>query len=339
MTSSTATDPSAGLDLLFAASQLKPRPSSSCDSIHNHPFKLLYEGEPHYTHPTFSYSASYDDVVSPSRYPSSNRGNELSYNSTVALNYYSSSEINSRSFVQVLMDLLNTADYHHGSVIFWVPDGKSFLIADQNRFEKEILPTYFRGTLFNSFVRKLNRWGFRRLKRTGHISSFAHDLFRRDKPWLCSRMKCQSKPNFKKVPAKVKDDARQNAHGNAATDFSISPVHEPPASGGRLVSNSHVMHSLPAPQFDVTNIPPPLGMSKPSIPPSNMSNEELRRRQLLIASIAKTSEMERQFLLAQERQLLVAQMQRRRQLQIEMQRLNEKSRFLHSHTPLFRDVI
>jgi len=331
MTSST--DPSAGLDLLFAASQLKPRPISSSDSIRNHPFKLLYEGEPHYIHPTFSYSASYDDVVSPSSYPSRNRGNEHSYHSTVAPNYYSLSETNSRSFVQVLMDLLNTADYHHGSVIFWVPDGKSFLIADQNRFEKEILPTYFRGTLFNSFVRKLNRWGFRRLKRTGHISSFAHDLFRRDKPWLCSRMKCQSKPNFKKVPAKVKDDVRQYAYGDAATDFSISPVHEPPASGGRLVSNSHVMHSLPAPPCDVPNIPPP------SIPPFDMSTEELRQRQLLIASITKTSEMERQFLLAEERHFLVAQMQRRRQLQLEMQRLNEKSRFLHSHTSLFRDVI
>jgi len=326
MTSST--DPSAGLDLLFAASQLTS--SSSSDSTHDRPSKLLREREPHYIHPTFSYSASYDDVVSPSSYSSSDGENELSYyphteptnHSTVEPTCYSPYQPNSRSFVQILMDLLNTADYHHGSVIFWVPDGKSFLIADQNRFEKEILPTYFRGTLFNSFVRKLNRWGFRRLKRTGHISSFAHDLFRRDKPWLCSRMKCQSKPNFKKVPAKVKDDVRQYAYGDAATDFSISPVHEPPASGGRLVSNIHVMHSLPAPQFDVTNIPPPLGMSKPSIPPSNMSNEELRRRQLLIASIAKTTEMERQFLLAQEKQLLVAQMQRRRQLQIEMQRLN-----------------
>jgi hypothetical protein len=70
-----------------------------------------------------------------------------------------------------------------------------------------------------------------------------------------------------------------------------------------------------------------------------MSKEELRQRQLLIASITKTSEMERQFLLAEERHFLVAQMQRRRQLQLEMQRLNEKSRFLHSHTSLFRDVI
>jgi hypothetical protein len=286
------------LDLLFAASQLTS--SSSSDFTHDSPSMPVNHGESPCIHLA---GRAYGDVVSPSS------DGELSYYSPRA------AEPNSGSFVQILMDILNITDPAHTSIICWVPDGKSFLIADQNRFEKEILPTYFRGSLFNSFVRKLNRWGFRRLKRTGHASSFAHDLFLRDKPWLCSRMKCQSKPNFKKLNAKVKDDVRQYACGNVATYFSISPredVHAPSPSGGRLVSNNYVMQSLSTPPSNVTNIPSP-----PTLP-SNMSMDELQQRQLLIASISKTSEM--------ERQLLVAQMHQRRQLQIlEMQHLKDKS--------------
>eukprot|EP00984_Skeletonema_dohrnii_P014807 scaffold6297_cov61-Skeletonema_dohrnii-CCMP3373.AAC.1 len=85
--------------------------------------------------------------------------------------------------------------------MYWLPDGFSFIIADKQRLSDEILPKYFRQALLNSFVRKLNRWGFRRIKSRckGEESSFAHINFIRDKPWLCSKMRCQSKPSYHKA--------------------------------------------------------------------------------------------------------------------------------------------
>lgn len=110
-----------------------------------------------------------------------------------------------KNFPQILHEILSTPECQ--PIVHWLPDGLSFIIADKQRFSDEILPTYFNRGIFRSFVRKLNRWGFRRVKsrRKGVESSFAHKSFVRDKPGLCSKMKCNSKPSYQKAPsAKMK---------------------------------------------------------------------------------------------------------------------------------------
>ena len=47
-------------------------------------------------------------------------------------------------------------------IISWLPHGNSFIVYDKKKFTETILPTYFKGTKYESFTRKLNRWGFTR---------------------------------------------------------------------------------------------------------------------------------------------------------------------------------
>ena len=116
------------------------------------------------------------------------------------------------SFPQILHGIISTPECQ--SIIYWLSDGFSFIIADKQRLSDEILPKYFRQALLNSFIRKLNRWGFRRIKSRckGEESSFAHINFIRDKPWLCLKMRCESKPSYHKASfAKNRKKAKEAA--------------------------------------------------------------------------------------------------------------------------------
>ena len=99
-----------------------------------------------------------------------------------------------KSFPQILHEILSTPECE--PIIHWLPDGFSFVISDKQRFSDEILPKYFNRTLLRSFNRKLNRWGFRMVRnpcKAGELS-FAHINFVRDKPYLCLKMRCKSRP-------------------------------------------------------------------------------------------------------------------------------------------------
>eukprot|EP00581_Thalassiosira_minuscula_P027688 CAMPEP_0183751820 /NCGR_PEP_ID=MMETSP0739-20130205/1968_1 /TAXON_ID=385413 /ORGANISM="Thalassiosira miniscula, Strain CCMP1093" /LENGTH=288 /DNA_ID=CAMNT_0025988097 /DNA_START=67 /DNA_END=933 /DNA_ORIENTATION=+ len=98
-----------------------------------------------------------------------------------------------KPFPDILMDILSNPQYV--DIVSWLPHGKSFAIHDSHKFSTEILPKYFRRVIFRSFVRKLNRWGFRSVKRSGVPglrSTFEHKYFCRDQPKLCSKMHCKS---------------------------------------------------------------------------------------------------------------------------------------------------
>ena len=58
------------------------------------------------------------------------------------------------------MQLLSENNFEE--IISWLPHGHSFLVYDKKKFTETILPIYFKGTKYESFTRKLNRWGFTR---------------------------------------------------------------------------------------------------------------------------------------------------------------------------------
>jgi len=59
---------------------------------------------------------------------------------------------------------------------------------------KKILPKFFREAKFESFSRRLKRWGFRKVYTTGLSQTiFSHDLFHRDRPDLCKEMNGREK--------------------------------------------------------------------------------------------------------------------------------------------------
>lgn len=74
--------------------------------------------------------------------------------------------------------------------VAWLPSGNSFCVLDRNEFAKKILPAYFSGGKFDSFCRRLKRWGFRKVYADdrGRAVVYSHGLFRRDAPGLCKMM-------------------------------------------------------------------------------------------------------------------------------------------------------
>ena len=76
------------------------------------------------------------------------------------------------------MDMLDHEDVTEA--ITWLPGGKSFSIINPKKFTDAVLPNFFKQAKFESFVRKLYRWGFRQVDKgeVGHIT-FYHKHFQK----------------------------------------------------------------------------------------------------------------------------------------------------------------
>ncbi|XP_007517807.1 heat shock factor protein 4 isoform X3 [Erinaceus europaeus] len=95
-------------------------------------------------------------------------------------------------------------------LIRWSPSGTSFLVSDQSRFAKEVLPQYFKHSNMASFVRQLNMYGFRKVMsieqggllrpERDHVE-FQHPSFMRGREQLLERVR-------RKVPALRSDEGR-----------------------------------------------------------------------------------------------------------------------------------
>uniref|UniRef100_A0A7S2HHP5 HSF-type DNA-binding domain-containing protein n=1 Tax=Helicotheca tamesis TaxID=374047 RepID=A0A7S2HHP5_9STRA len=94
-----------------------------------------------------------------------------------------------KTFPQVLMEALSSEEAA-GSVK-WLPNREAFDIIKPYDFASKVLPVFFKQSQFESFIRKLNRWGFRRIIRGPDSGAFYHPLFRRDKPELCVEITCK----------------------------------------------------------------------------------------------------------------------------------------------------
>jgi hypothetical protein len=65
----------------------------------------------------------------------------------------------------------------------WTPSGDAFVIgSDLKRLEEETLPLYFRHNRFQSLVRQLNFYSFRKVNRERNVWIYKHELFHRDHP-------------------------------------------------------------------------------------------------------------------------------------------------------------
>ena len=240
-----------------------------------------------------------------------------------------------KSFPQVLHEIL--AEPECQSIVHWLPNGSSFIIADKQRFSGEILPKYFRVTLLNSFIRKLNRWGFRRVKSSckGEESSFAHINFVRDKPWLCLKMWCKSKPSFS-VEKKTKAEAQPQFHRvSSAKNMNTKNKKKKAKRQSTATAEAAYINNI-ANAITTSFVAPPTtsfltasGMVNRAFVPtySNMgasslsaASSPIRGRRYLAAN--PFYHQERTFL---ERQMLIAQMHQQHQLQLELQHLGQFS--------------
>ncbi|KAF9082639.1 stress-responsive transcription factor hsf1 [Mortierella sp. AD031] len=93
-------------------------------------------------------------------------------------------------------------------LIRWSDDGDSFIVTDQVRFAKEVLPKFFKHNLFTSFVRQLNMYDFHKVPHLqqgvlmpdsdSEHCEFSNPHFQRDQPdllHLVARKKASSAAN------------------------------------------------------------------------------------------------------------------------------------------------
>ncbi|NWR77678.1 HSF2 protein, partial [Centropus unirufus] len=96
-------------------------------------------------------------------------------------------------------------------LITWSQNGQSFLVLDEQRFAKEILPKYFKHNNMASFVRQLNMYGFRKVvhvdsgivkqERDGPVE-FQHPYFKQGREDLLEHIKrkvSSSRPEENKI--------------------------------------------------------------------------------------------------------------------------------------------
>ena len=86
------------------------------------------------------------------------------------------------SFVRKLYYLVSNQD--HKNIIGWVRDGAAFEVRCPKLFETEILPKFFRHSRFQSFVRQLNFYAFKKISRERSSWVYSHEYFQREKPEL-----------------------------------------------------------------------------------------------------------------------------------------------------------
>jgi len=60
--------------------------------------------------------------------------------------------------------MIDTLDRTNSDVASWSDDGKSFVVKDTDKFEREVIPLYFNHNKLSSFVRQLNFYGFRKMR-------------------------------------------------------------------------------------------------------------------------------------------------------------------------------
>jgi len=99
---------------------------------------------------------------------------------------------------------LECGEYRH--IINWSTvdaSGFSFTVVDPAAFTKQVLPTLFKTAKFDSFQRKLYRWGFvKKRTRAGNLSiSFVHPFFQKGNFGLCARMTCNARTNRMNLPS------------------------------------------------------------------------------------------------------------------------------------------
>lgn len=188
-------------------------------------------------------------------------------------------------FILKLYQMVNGAP---NEVITWTPSGDAFIIgSDLNRLESETLPQYFRHNRFQSLVRQLNFYSFRKINRERNVWIYKHNLFHRDHPedlYQVRRRTCPGvdgrKQRFSRLSAQKlskkftegeqdvvnssdgdndsssEDDSFQQQHENGVGPYNNELLSSSKRTGGNGHMSAHMRSSkkarlLPEPEFEV----------------------------------------------------------------------------------------
>eukprot|EP01039_Chlorochromonas_danica_P007306 gene7306-8085_t len=120
-------------------------------------------------------------------------------------------------------------------IIRWLPNGAAFRIVDHGRFEREIIPKYFRHNQLSSVQRQLNLYGFKCINRGEDKGAFFHPKFRRGDWEVVKRITRYAPLKKGDSPTEKKEGSVVKLAENQVVDTSI-PVIEAPAPGVATVA-------------------------------------------------------------------------------------------------------
>ncbi|GAX12573.1 hypothetical protein FisN_13Lh025 [Fistulifera solaris] len=167
------------------------------------------------------------------------------------------SEKTQMTFPEKIMRILSFPEFDH--VIRWNAEGTEFSIV-LDSFTETVLEPHFQGTKFQSFTRKLNRWGFKRILDEDRYPkgtfAYRHEYFQRGKEDLVKKMEIDSDKKQRKLnvpgpvvqshvttqenPA-VRDESKAESRPSRLDEFSnqLSGVlASPPAAAGLPVAST-----------------------------------------------------------------------------------------------------
>ncbi|KAI9354684.1 HSF-type DNA-binding-domain-containing protein [Pilaira anomala] len=138
------------------------------------------------------------------------------------------------SFIKKLWFILN--DVSSQEYIYWVDNGQVICVPNASAFSKVILPRFFKHSNWQSFVRQLNLYGFRKVyqlnlaydepdeKKTAW--QFKHECFRKDDTEkLCEikRRTAKSQENTADYPSSSPPPPPPPANQQQGTDMNFGP--------------------------------------------------------------------------------------------------------------------
>lgn len=159
----------------------------------------------------------------------------------------------SKSFPEKLMQCLTETVVEEA--VSWLPDGRSFVILNQDLFVEKVLSTVFKATKYASFIRKLHRWGFVRLTSGIGADCFHHPLFTKENPGNAAYITCptvqskaasveakrmHTKPSLPGVERFIRSKMSALAHSQATSQAAEQ-------TGSRLPPGGERMHAASKP--------------------------------------------------------------------------------------------
>lgn len=73
-----------------------------------------------------------------------------------------------------LSAMLSCKEFEH--IISWMPHGRAWKIHNPHAFVEEVIPRFFDNTNYNSFIRLVNAWGFRRVMKGTDRNAYYHEV-------------------------------------------------------------------------------------------------------------------------------------------------------------------
>ena len=87
------------------------------------------------------------------------------------------------------LKLYEMVENESDEIISWVSNGNAFEVLNPKKLEEEVLPKFFRHGCFQSFVRQLNFYSFRKTIKDRSVWIYAHDCFVAGRPELLEQVK------------------------------------------------------------------------------------------------------------------------------------------------------